>query len=88
MGAEGNPPLDFAKQIASTLENLFLNQILQAVRCTQSLLALWLDLVAQERHGSVEVMQIERFGSRNEIVFRASVQRLDRCHWQRADATR
>jgi hypothetical protein len=47
---------------------LFLNQILQTARCTQSLWALWFDLLAQERHGSVEMMQVERFGSRNQIV--------------------
>src|SRR6201987_3739944 len=47
----------FAKQIASTVEQLFLNQILQAAWRAQSLLALGLDLGPQECHGAVEMMQ-------------------------------
>jgi hypothetical protein len=33
------------------------------------------------------MMEIERFGSRNEIVLSPTLERLDRCRWQKADAT-
>ena len=39
-GSVEKDQVDFRKQIASALEELFLNQILQAARCTQGLLAL------------------------------------------------
>src|SRR3974390_1363055 len=58
-----------AEQIPALFEKFLLNAIFAAAGCLQNRSGrLLLERLAQERHGAVEMVQIERFGARQPIA--------------------